>query len=343
MKTYGTRAHDCMDIAIPCDRIILDGTRFINNSATFFGSSIMITKPDNVLVGCEAKYAWTHDFMARDMILERLNQSTLKAIEPKELCKSWEDDRHLNDTSKVVIGTFAHTFTLTTNSKDGIQFVGNYNIGFILKNVESGKQLPNITITTLDAFGNTRVPALYEKKALVLNSSDQSFQRVAHCSFNNGICTIVNLITFVLRRNYTFYIYPRNYDILEATNLVVVVRGCIVDEESASEGKTCRKCGEASYNFDLSSSGKCVPCPQSANCTTRYIKPKEGYWHKGPCHAKVKKCIADEACKVKNRLDKLNTLTRGFDDCNMSDTLLLNYSKAQCHEVSILSLAQGFA
>lgn len=340
MKTFGIKACDCMDITTPCDRIILDGTRFIRNIATLFGCSIMITKPDNVLIGCEARYAWTRGFMDADMIRTRLNHSTLATIYPKESCKSWEDIGLWNDTSKVVVGTFAHNFILTINSNHKTQIVGNSSFGFVLKNAESGKPLPDITITTLDAFGNKLAPSLLEGNTLTLSSSEGSHERVFRCSLENGMCTTTYFIGFVLRKNYTIQIYPTNDYLLKATNLTISVRNCTINEESRWEMTLCAKCDATSFNFNLSSSAICRPCSENANCTTRYIKPKDGYWHKSPCHERVKRCIVEKACEVQDRIEKLNNLTRLLNGCNMTKATLANYSNAQCHEVSMLSFVK---
>lgn len=342
MRTFGIKPYNCRNLSIPCDLIILDGTTFTKNNAAFFGSSVVGTKPDNVLIGCEARHAWSNGFMDIDAIHTRLNQSTLRAIDPKEVCKSWKDGRRLNDASTVVIGTFAHKFTLTTNSALGIQIEGNDSFGFKLKNVESGKTLPNITITTLDAFGNTRAPTILEGKALTLNSSEGFFRPIVRCSFKKGTCTIATLIDFLFRGNYTIHMYPRHDDLLEGTNLTIVVRECLINEESTWNMRLCAKCTTVSYNFNLSSSAKCRPCPENANCTTSYIKPKDGYWHRGPCHARTKRCIIEEACQVQDRLEKLDNLTRVLNGCNTTNATLANYSKAQCREVSMSTFAIHF-
>jgi len=335
VKTFGIKAYDCKNLSTPCDRIVLDGTRFINNSATLFGSCIVGTKLNNIFVNCEGKHSWTQDFFDTDKDHTRWRQRTLKAIDPKEFCKSWEVECPRNATCKVAIGTFAYKFTIKTNSNQRAQIVGNNSNGFIFKNAESGKPLPNITITTLDAFESVCAPILLEGNELILNSSEGSRERFVYCSLENGTCTIIDLLGFVLRREYKIHIYPREEDLFKATSLTVEVRECIINEESTSNGNLCRECGEASYNFDTTLKGKCVPCPESSNCTTQYIKPKEGYWHKSPCHARMKRCIVEEACKVQDRLETLDILTQDLDDCNLNDTTLSNYTKVQCQKVTV--------
>jgi len=340
VKTYGMKTYDCKNVSTPCDRIVLDGTRFLHNIASIFGSIITGTKPDNILVNCEASYAYLHGFMDKDMIRARMNQGVLTTLDPKKVCRSWEDDCFHNDTCKASIGTFAYKLTIKTNSNQRAQIVGNHRDGFIFKDVESGKPLPKITITTLDAFEGTCAPILLEGNALTLNWSEASREQIVHCFLETGMCTIADLIGFVLRKNYPIRIYPKNDYILKATTLTIMVRNCNINEESTWNMRLCEKCDVASYNFNLSSSAKCRLCPENANCTKRYIKPKHGYWHKSPCHANVKRCIVEEACKVQDRLGKLDNLTRNLDDCNLNDTMLSNYSKVQCREVSMSSFVK---
>jgi len=346
IKTFGSRGFDCIDAVEPCSRVLLINTSFVGNSASLPGSAIIATRLNHILVACERFYEVYNlsRFLSVAEIMYFQGKKTLVTINNSSSpCKSWKHNGHVGSASEEVIGTFGVQLNLTTNSTHGSKISGANGSGFVLHNVQSGAALPTIIVIAVGASKKTIAPTLHTD-AIVVSSSNGFLNRSIGLAFENGTCIMNNIVSFVKPGKYVLQLKPRyDDDILEATNLTILIRKCTLNEVSALDGKICLQCGEASYNFDLARKQVCVPCPENANCSTRYIKPKDGYWHKSPCHAKVKKCIVDKACQGQDRLEELDNFTRGFDNCNMSDGALSNYNKAQCHEVNMHIFTKDFS
>jgi len=339
IKTFGSRNFDCARAIEPCSRVLLINTSFVCNTANYSGSAILTTTPKNVLVACKVSQYFSYTKLVQAGTIEWLQRKWQLDMIGKSfsLCKAWRHNRLASGAYDQVIGTFGQTINITTNSTDGSKILGDSKFGFALYNVASGKDLPMIKVTTIDAFGNEYAPTLHYD-ALVLSNNDGFLKRSIGLSFENGTCIVTNIIGFVEPRKYSLQLKPRyDDDILEATNLTIVVRNCTINEVSTWVEKLCLACSEASYNFDLSREEVCMPCPENANCLTRYIKPNDGYWHKSPCHSKVKKCIVEKACKYQNRTKRISNFSQDCTKCQFNGTNLKEYGEIQCHNVSILA------
>lgn len=345
IKNFRSKSYQCIDIVEPCSRVLFLNTSFVANIANLSGSALVATKPNNILVDCE-NLSWFDEFSRFPRgykIQDALSDGLLKTINNSSSpCESWKYNKLASGAYGRVVGTFGQTINVTIYSTGGSQLSGDSELGFTLPQVKSGVALPVIKITTIDAFGNTHAPMLHSE-AMVLSNQDGFLSQPIVLSFEDGACIMNSIISFVVPGTYMLQLKPRyDDDILEETSLTILVRNCVINEVSSLEGKVCLTCGEASYNFNLSKEGTCTSCPENANCTTRYIKPKDGYWHADPCHARLKRCIAEEACEFQDRLDNLDNFTRGFDNCSMSKAMLLKYSEVQCRKVSTSFILKDF-
>eukprot|EP00210_Caulerpa_lentillifera_P004009 g3824.t1 len=321
VKTFEIKPFNCTNIKSPCARVVLFEARFKDNEAPF-ASNIMATTPENILVTCRRDYAIAYILIGEEKIEEAFKNKTLIQLHPEWACASKDNRRLFSNANGVAIGTFGHKLDLSANNEDGSQIVGNASSGFVFKNAKSGIPLSTIRVTSIDALGNANAPLFYEKNTLIINSTSMFLQQQLILSFTNDTCNISGLVGYVDPGNYMIQLYPRVDDLLQATNLTIVVRDCTINEEPKSEGKLCIMCGEASYNFNKYHANGCTPCPKNANCITRYIVPNEGYWHKSPCHDQVKKCIAEKACKKHNRSVVLEQFTKNETKCTMNETML---------------------
>eukprot|EP00210_Caulerpa_lentillifera_P004022 g3837.t1 len=335
VKTFGLRGINCTKVYKQCSRVLLLNTTFVNNTAITSGSIILGTKLDTILFACRSYLFYSQDpvlFLQPSQIEFHLTHDLLKRLSSSKLCDSWKNNSLPHDADGDTIGSFGWRLNLITNSTKNSQIVGQTSSGFLLKNVKSGTPLPKIRVVTVDALGNSDAPTLYERDALLLSSKDMFLQQNMTFSFMNGICMFLGIIGYVLPGNYTLQVYPREDDILEMTTLTVNVRECWINEEPALKGKLCETCGDASYNFNISKVNGCTQCPKGASCNGSFIVPLEGYWHKGPCHDKVKICLADKACKKANRTTGIVDVTQGLDDCHPRDEILNKYNEVQCHK-----------
>eukprot|EP00210_Caulerpa_lentillifera_P004019 g3834.t1 len=334
VKTFGLRDIDCEDIYAQCSRVLLLNTTFVNNAAITTGSIILATKLDTILIQCEL-HRWHSSHLGFDspsIIRSALGSGLIQKLNTSNSCHSWKDNRLPRDAHGDIIGTFGWRLNLTINSTEDSQIVGHASSGFLLKNVKSGIPLPKIKVVTIDALGNSDSPTLYERDALTLHSSENFLQQDMTFSFVNGTCMFLGITSYVTPGNYTIRIKSKKDDILEATNLTIIVRQCHINEEPTSGKEFCKTCGAASYNFDTTKFNGCTQCPKEASCNGSFIVPIEGYWHKGPCHDRVKNCIVDKACKKSDRASVITDITRGLDDCHLSNETLDKYDEAQCHK-----------
>lgn len=340
VKVFGIRTNNCSDFNVACSRVLLLNTSFRNNFAHQSGAALVVTKMDGILVSCD-KESEIHDrhFMNELTLQIWIKENGMKELNSTNPCPSWHGNKLSHGASGGVIGTFGHKLSIANDSGSGHQLFNDTKYGFILPNVSSGRELPKLIITTLDAFGNCHAPTLHEKDAITLESK-VFLQQMVSFSFVDGTCIIEDILGFVRPGKYAIQVIPRSDDILEPTRLTLVVRSCEINEEPARNGTFCEKCDEGSYNFE-SVVGNCALCPKGANCSETYIVPIDGYWHKSPCHDKMKKCIIEEACNHSNRTRKLTHLTQNSINCNFNRTTLQEYEEAQCNKVSMSMLFQN--
>eukprot|EP00210_Caulerpa_lentillifera_P003978 g3796.t1 len=334
VKTFGGRGIECTNIHTQCSWVLLLKTKFENNHAVMSGSIMLATKLDNIILGCNISIDIDGrlDFWSSISIQLKLKNGNLCKLYVNKGCDSWKDNLLPDEINGALIGTFGWRLNLTTNIVDKSHTIEDLTSGFVLKNVQSGVPLPKIIVVTIDGLENAHAPPFHEGNALMLHSTDGFLLQPVTFSFIDNTCTISGIIGYVKHGNYTIQISPRKDDILEATNLTIVVRKCVINEGLTLDGKFCQVCGNDSYNFHAHNDSGCILCPKNANCLGRYIIPNEGYWHKSPCQDKIKKCIVEEACKLKNREHELLKYMRSFQHCNLTNSSLGEYGEKQCNK-----------
>lgn len=331
---------NCSDVFEDYNRVLLVNSSLINNEATEIGAAVMVTHFNVILVSCKmiATILWPN-IMSSQAVRYLLREHHLNTIWFKNNCSAWHGNRLDKHTTENIVGTFGQKLSIKIDSKDGAYGKSNDQSGLVLYNVTSGKPLPKIEVSVLDIDGKVSAP-LYEEGAIVWSSPDEFLARPIAFSFENGTCVIEGIVSFVHPRKYTIMFNPKSDDVLEVVEMTIIVRECVNNEEPALDGKVCQPCSYGHYNFDPSKANGCAPCPKGANCAGRYIVPLQGYWHKSPCQVKVKRCIVEEACKVLDRIAKLDNFTRDLVSCNMTYAMLSNYNKAQCHKVNVASFVK---
>lgn len=318
--------------------IILLNTSFVDNFATQLGSAIIATNVEDVLLSCDYVGGRQKDF------LDQGNCTFLALIDPKQLCPSWTGNRLAEPRTQGLVGTFGKRLSLSIihpNSSTGVKLSGNEIIGFVFEHVQSGKRLPEIIFTVVDAFGNGPAPTVPDLLWLTIISPDGFFQGVLTTNTTFGRGRISGIIGFKSPGYYTINITTQISTIVESI-LKIHVRSCLIGEEPTIDYELCQACDEFSYNFDVERPGGCVPCPEGATCQGGYIVPKDGYWHKGPCHDILKQCVTKDACTYETRHKVLADFTVNFTSCNISTMTLQKYDDLQCNEVRTRQQAKFF-
>lgn len=316
---------DCNASNMTCSRIALVNTYFVQNFAGVSGSAIWTTDPHGVLVSCGP-------IKPHDDIIDRDGHSPLVFVHPKRLCPSWTGNRLARDAPGDVVGTYGRALSFSTSLENEVHVIGDVESGFVLKNVASGRQLPMILITVLDAYGNGPLPTLPPTLEATMTSPDGFVQGTILINITAGSGNFSNIVGFKRPGNYTLRIFPNTITLHEA-EIVVEVRECRVGEEPTTNGELCQECDAVSYNFNPNEDGGCTPCPNDATCEGRYIIPKDGYWHKTPCHRSVKECLVEEACSYGTRQEKIiNHPISSFMDCGFNESMLVEYRDILCRK-----------
>lgn len=315
---------DCNARKTTCTRVLLLNSVFQDNSAGQSGAAVLTTDPEGVLISCIPQRLQT-------TFLDAEGVSALETMDPMGLCNSWMRNQVTSDAPGDTVGTFGRVLSFSTDPEEEGQIIGDIHSGFILQNVASGVQLPVIFITVLDAYGNGPMVTNPHRLEVTMVSPDGFFQGIITSNITGGVGNFSNIVGFKPPGNYTLRISP-NTVTLPSAEIVVQIRGCQVGEEPTVGGELCQKCDAVSFNFNPEQPGGCTPCPSDATCESRFIVPKDGYWHKSPCHVNVKECLTDEACSYGDRQNQLREFTDNLHDCGFNQSMLMEYSQVSCRE-----------
>jgi len=306
--------------------MVLLNTAFESNHATFTGAAILTTDPGKVLVSCEAQGSKRSEFVQEEALRQ------LTAIDPRKLCSNWKNNTIASKVYEGVIGTYGNQITVALESDQEVKLAGTKETGLVLENVSSGEKLPVIYITILDSYGMGPAPTSpYSFKAEIVSTTD-FLHGTYSAIISAGTGKFSKIVGFARPGEYLLKVIPTARGI-KGLNLRVVVRGCYVGEEPTQDYLRCQECDSSQYNFNVSKIGGCQYCPEHANCSGNFIVPKQGYWHKSPCHESMKQCIAEKACRFRGRRQNLLNIVQNETTCEMSNATLEEYSQAQCHKV----------
>eukprot|EP00210_Caulerpa_lentillifera_P003958 g3777.t1 len=318
------RTINCSSSRVDCGSVVLLNTHFIGNLANLSGGAIITTRANGVLIDCESK-GQLRGFVNKSSL------HSLTSISSNSSCSSRKSNQESSNTSKIDVSTFGQKFNLSLATNDGVELVGDLESGYVLKNVSSGTQLPQINVTILDEFEEG--PAFTEPRSFEsrLSSLNGFFSGLYPVNISNGVGKFSDVAGFARPGNYTLQI-ESDIPSLRTFNVTVIVRECLVDEEPTSDRLTCQECDAVSYNFNTSQVGGCTQCPRNANCAGRYIVPNEGHWHKSPCHNTVQECLVEKACSYEERNDVLINFTNSSTHCNFNESKLEAYKDDLCNE-----------
>ena len=245
-------------------------------------------------------------------------------------------------------------FCVTLFAKD--QAIGTIAEGekYVLRRWKSGDRFPTPRVVMYDQFGNSfsrtrsdrtstrrngdRPEAAYERDVNAVLSSkitegytDPFIQNRVYQSISTGSGSIVLGNPYARPGDYQMRLRVEGFE-ENAVTIEVQVRGCMINEESAQDDEFCKPCNSNQYNFRNDRwNDRCLPCPENADCATRFILPQAGYWNAFPCSPHMDRCINKEACEmtevdaVENRLDEERP-------CEHSNDSLQQYQSSQCAE-----------
>jgi len=287
---------------------------------------VFTTDANGVLVAC--------DLLSRPGLyfFDQNSLQVLRPLHPNRQCTTWRDNSIRADGNGSVISTSGKTMNISiSHLEDAELSVVQQNV-YALHNIRSGRQLPEINITVLDAFGYGPIHTSPNHFEAVLSSPTDYFRGIVVTNITNGSGSFSSIIGYGPANEYTLQISSR-LEGLQPVEIVLHVRQCQVDEVSTLGGEFCQDCDSLSYNFDLTKTGTCTVCPGRGTCEGRYIVPKDGTWHRGPCDAQVAECLLEEACSYKERKETLRNLTRNMRSCEMEPLFTESYTNALCNEV----------
>eukprot|EP00210_Caulerpa_lentillifera_P006633 g6336.t1 len=315
---------NCTSPNVICGRLALLNTDFINNSASYSGSIIMMMDPNGVLISCNYS-SEENGFISSEQL------ESLSVIHPETLCPTWNGNQTLGESTSGIIGTIGVSLLLSMDPNDEAKLVGDSESGFVLINQRKRTQLPTINVTVLDANGNgpaQTMESIFDVEVTFL--CDALRGRITRATITRGVGNLVNVVGTGSSGNCTLQINPETRAIAPF-NLTLQLLECRLGEENTVQGELCQECDAVSYNFNPINAS-CTPCPEDASCLHHYIVPKEGYWHKSPCHHKVMRCLNDEACQYQERQQKLADFTQEYTDCNMDNAIQATYGGVLCHK-----------
>eukprot|EP00210_Caulerpa_lentillifera_P000434 g420.t1 len=309
-------------------RVILLGTSFVNNHAVQYGAVFVVTEFDNIWVACMEPTKVQDELVISKQTLQHWKENGTLGTINSTWCPSWKGNRVLINAHGGRIGKFAQNLSMAILNPPHRQQSGS-DVKYDLV-VAKGTLVPTILIKTIDTFGYSPAPVLYDNSSITLSSEDGFVRQPTDFNFKNGVCIVDGITSFVELGVYTLNFEVSYKNLGKPWNLSIMVRDCSVNEYLSRLGRSCSECDTASYNFNIST--ECSRCPEGADCTGRYIIPEDEYWHKSPCHNKVQKCIFGEACKYQDRALNITHFTLYLPNCSLTNTNIETYEGLQCNE-----------
>ena len=314
---------DCSKPGAECTLAALMGVTFENNSARRAGGSVFASDLAAVRVNCS-------DVSDED-VEKTSSRDALENIGDlgSRRCESWK--RNTADAYGPDAASYAQLVRKTIRFEDGDRTQTVLQSQYTLSNHTSGRAVPTIDVEVLDAL--EQGPAIGVAKDTV-----QAIMRSPDEFFNGQI--LVPLIggrgTFT---GVTGYRRPGRYKILiefsetslEDFELEIDVRECSFGEEAAANGLLCKQCSGKTYNF--APGERCKECPEGGICTTRFIRPDKGYWHRTPCSRHLQRCLTQRACDFGNRDDDLIDYVEAIESCDIDTNDVADYEAVQCRKV----------
>eukprot|EP00210_Caulerpa_lentillifera_P003957 g3776.t1 len=318
------RTINCGSSRVVCGSVVLLHTTFVLNFANFSGGAIITTHASRILIDCH------HKRRERSFIDNKF-RSSLRPICPERLCPSWLGNQILGNASGAIVGTYGQEVALSIDPPSGVELVESEEIGYVLKNVSSGKELPNINIKILDEFGDGPAHTLLRSFGARLSSISDFIRGEYPITVSDGLGYFTNVTLFARPGAYTLKI-QFDSQTFETLNVSVIVRECQIGEEPTEDRLTCQSCDEFSYNFNTSEMERCEECPSDATCRGKYIIPKDGHWHKSPCHDTIQECFVEDACSLDMRYEALMNFTKNLNTCDLNKTELEAYNNELCNK-----------
>eukprot|EP00210_Caulerpa_lentillifera_P006613 g6318.t1 len=315
---------NCTNPNVTCGRLALLNTDFVDNFANYSGSIVMMMDPNGVLVSCNYS-SEEYGFVSSEQL------KSLFIVHRERLCPTWNINQALEESTGGIVGTTGVSLSVSISPNDEAKIVGDSESGLVLINQRKRTQLPTINVTVLDAYANgpiiTREPTFDIEVTFLC---DTLKGRITRATIARGVGNLANIVGTGPSGNCTLQINPDTRAIAPF-NLTLQLLECRLGEENTVQGELCQECDAVSYNFNPID-GSCTPCPEDASCVHHYIIPKEGYWHKSPCHHKVMRCLNDKACQYQERQQKLADFTQDYTDCNMDNAIQATYGEVLCRK-----------
>eukprot|EP00210_Caulerpa_lentillifera_P005966 g5701.t1 len=315
----------CYNNEISCGGVALLGTELINNAAEWAGSAIYTNDEDAIRVACN----WFSTILSME-IIPKEEFANLNVLTNERICSSW-----ILKSSSARQGIPFLSFRarwadvkLNDTEQTGVQIIENKEV-IKITNFKSGNTLPEIKVKIKDRFGTS--PAFLPDLYLMGNfsSDDELFQGIIFLDLSSGQNILKNIRaygvpkTYNLQLNYSDSTFP-------IVKVTVKVRHCVVGEFPSGDEVFCEACGDSFYRFIKGNSKNCQTCPTHANCSAKFIFPKNGFWNDHPCQTRIKKCLERSACSYIERFAKLQTLTREHQNCSYDTEVVSNYTNALC-------------
>eukprot|EP00210_Caulerpa_lentillifera_P000204 g199.t1 len=317
------RFDNCTSLNSICSGVAILNTSFLNNEAELAGAAIQTNNITTIRVACSDNYS-QEDFLTTMQFLQLPN------VDNRQHCATWTGNQVLSarHSLSTVVGSYATRVNISIGMESGhVRFISDNEL--VLENIRGGDQLPNITLLSVDEFGNGPASLLRGILVANLSSEDGFFPGMIPLPLLNGTGVFSGIAGFVRPGIYHLRISFNSEDVHEI-EIEVQVRQCVIDEQRTLDFILCEACDSQSYNFEPNGNEGCRICPDHGNCSGTFIVPETGYWHSSPCSDQIQECLNKAACKSNERRESLLNLSTSFQNCSLASMELHQYRQHQC-------------
>ena len=250
------------------------------------------------------------------------------------------------------IGTTSAGFCVKLFFENGTHVHIDEGDQYHLSEWKSGDPFPTIHIKTFDSFGGS--PSITklqdfvfasfpsdakngrEVKAILTSTANEAYPvrfipNDLLGDLRSGISNISLGSQFPVPNSYQLIVNVEGFEDREVM-IVVGVRECHINEvpESVGNGVQCRTCESNQYSFypDVKHN-TCKTCPDNANCSSKFIVPRSGYWNAFLCSEHVEQCLNEEACYHPDASTN-ESVADMPPTCNFTDEAIADYQASQC-------------
>ena len=332
----GNVADDCANsTVVDCASVILEDAEFIENRAEHAGGTIFCSDLNAVAIKCRKNAEDSEAEHSAEVI-------RASSFDPDaNTCVPWTNNTAGKYGPDIASYARLSRKTIRYEDKDDSRNISNNT--YVVEDHASGTPIPTIEIEVVDALGQGPAIGTNEENVMaVMRSSNNFFTGEVVITLVGGKGSFSGINGYQVPGNYNIQIEFSDSG-LEAFEVVVEIRECVIGEEKGMGGLLCVECSGEDYRI-VPGTG-CTPCPKNAICSTHAIRPEDGYWHRTPCSTHIQKCLKWEACEFRERDRLLADFGDSFKDCDDAVVPIESedYMQLECKEVRFRFWLRSFA